>query len=898
MAGFPLSYVTIEFIENLYKLFKEDPLLVDDSWRYFFEGMEFAHPLGSKGQQDRSKLIDPAYLLIHAYRMYGHLAADIDPIVNRGDINIAELDYRLYGLAESDLSQMCSTYGLMKASEVKVSELLAFLKSRYAGKIGIEYLGFVSHEMEKFIETQVQRDLYKPLDAQEEQLILDYLNKAELFETFIHTKFVGQKRFSLEGSETLLPMMAFLLDKGCALGVEQVVLGMAHRGRLNVLANILNKPYSKIFDEFQDDYLPTVGQGTGDVKYHKGFEGYVNTTSGKQIHLTLGANPSHLESIGPVVEGRARAQQEAQGAGTEKVLPIIIHGDASIAGQGVVYETIQLNHLDGYSTGGTIHLVINNQIGFTTTAKETRSTRYCTDIAKAFGCPVLHVNAEDPESCVRGAVLAIELRQKFGCDVFIDLNCYRKYGHNEGDEPFFTQPLQYQVIRAKHTIREQFKQRLLAKGVLTQSVADQQELQFKNELEKALTEVSQQKDSLTKPEAYYLSIDPIEADIPAIEKEDLIDFTKKLSRIPDGFALHPKVAKLFADRVSVIEADSQIKKIDWGFAESLSFATILSRGVSLRLSGQDCQRGTFSQRHAVWVDQKTGDKYFPLQQLAPKKGGFEVLNSPLSEYAVLGFDLGYSLSSQNTLTLWEAQYGDFANTAQVIIDQYLSALEQKWNLSSNITLLLPHGYEGQGPEHSSARMERYLQLAAQGNCIIANCSTPAQYYHLLRRQAYLKKKKPLIIFSPKALLRHPGALSSLDELSSGHFHTVLSDNGIDHAATVLFCSGKVYYDLIQEKGARTASDVAIIRIEQLYPFPDKEIREIMQRLDHVKKIRWVQEEHRNMGAYEYVRPILQEIVGQRGVLEYIGRPRAASTAAGSYALHKKQYQKMMEEAFA
>ena len=898
MASFPISYSSLKFIEDLYGLYQQDPLRVDSSWRYFFEGMEFAHPLTQRLPGEEGSLSGRLAFLVQAYRMYGHLAADIDPICAKVQKSIPELDYTCYGLDVKDLSAACSSFGVLPYSEVIVSDLINTLQSTYSGKIGVEYFGFPHRERQIFIEKYMETELSAKLDSAEQLFIFDYLNKAELFEAFMHTKFVGQKRFSLEGAETLIPMLATLLSKGADLAVEEIVLGMSHRGRLNVLANILNKSCSVIFHEFEDHYSPFIGQGTGDVKYHKGFEAELTTHKGKQIRITLASNPSHLESVAPLVEGRARARQEILEGDVRRVLPIVIHGDASIAGQGVVYETLQLSRLEGYSTGGTIHIVINNQIGFTTTPQETRSTHYCTDIAKAFGYPVLHVNAEDPVSCIRAVSLAIELRQKFSCDVFIDLNGYRKYGHNEGDEPAFTQPLQYQRIRAKESIREIYKQKLVAEGILTSSFADQKEEECKKDLQKALEQVPPFNDAELDVADYYTLVDLIQADVPIKTTKDLTTLAERFCKVPAGFTLHPKIGKLFAERLSILQGDSKLKKVDWATAEYLSFGSLLSDGVSVRLSGQDSQRGTFSQRHAVWVDQNSAEKYFPLQHLGQTQGSFRVLNSPLSEYAVLGFDLGYSLSSGDTLTIWEAQYGDFANAAQVIIDQYLSSLEQKWNLCSNITLLLPHGYEGQGPEHSSARIERYLQLAAQGNLIIANCSTPAQYYHILRRQAFLKKPKPLVVFSPKALLRHPHAVSSVEDLCSGSFQTVLSEGSLAQAFKVLLCSGKVFYDLLEERRIRGLSSIAIVRIEQLYPFPDKEVLEILQQCIVMQKILWVQEEHSNMGAYEYIRPLLQEIVGSKLTLGYAGRPRSASTAAGSYFLHKKQYQKMMEQVFS
>ncbi|NDD58025.1 MAG: 2-oxoglutarate dehydrogenase E1 component [Chlamydiae bacterium] len=886
----------LTYIEGLYQQYQLDPGSVDATWRCFFEGMEFSysHPRVETAPQMAKEDLK-AYLLVHAYRTYGHLGADINPLHPIHLEGVKELSYLSYGFTSQDLDKEVATFGLCVRPQAPLSELISALKKIYCGKMGIEYIGIVPAEVQQYIQKKIEPSLAIELSHEEKRLIFSYLKKSELFETFLHTKYVGQKRFSLEGAETLIPMLAALMDKGAEKGLEEMVLGMAHRGRLNVLANILNKSYAHIFHEFEDQYIPMMGEGTGDVKYHKGFSGGVDTHSGRKVHVTLSANPSHLESVDPVVEGWCKAQQERRGKGESVVLPILIHGDASVAGQGVVYETLQLSRLSGYATGGTLHIVINNQIGFTTMPVETRSTTYCTDIAKAFGCPIFHVNAEDPEVCVKTMLLAFELRQTFGCDVFIDLYSYRKYGHNEGDEPAFTQPLEYKLIRSKSSIRELFLHQLLQEGVLTRQEAEEEEKAFKQSLQEATTQIPPAAEE-GPHENYYPHAEEIVSHPPQPRAEDILSFSERLAHCPEGFSLHPKIQRLFSDRHQAILADPNRACIDWAGAETLAFALLLTEGIPIRLSGQDCQRGTFSQRHAVWVDQNTAKKYFPLSHLKEGQAPFEVLNSPLSEYAVLGFELGYSLSYPKSLSLWEAQYGDFANTAQVIIDQYLSSSEQKWNLRTHLVMLLPHGYEGQGPEHSSARMERYLQLAAQGNWIIANCSLPAQYFHLLRRQAYLDPKKPLVVFAPKALLRHPMALSSLHDLTSTHFKEVIPDVSIEAPQKVLLCSGKVYYDLVQERGKRE-SKVSIVRVEQLYPFPKDALQKILISYPSTQIV-WVQEEHKNMGAWEYIRPCLEEILPSGATLSYAGRPRSAATATGSHSLHKKQYQKMMEEAFA
>lgn len=891
------NLANLAFIEDLYQKYLSNPDSIDGSWRHFFEGMEFAQHMPSAGPEKVQSGDLKVYLLIQAYRMYGHLGAHVDPINVKPDKEPAVLSLNAFGFSESDKDKSFATFGFLPKKEAPLSEIINALKSTYTDHIGIEYVELGNPEMERFIQKRIEPGFPLNLSKEDRLFILHYLNKAELFETFIHTKYVGQKRFSLEGAETLIPMMAAMVNIGSDLEVEEVVIGMAHRGRLNILANILNKSYTQIFHEFEDHYSTLTTEGTGDVKYHKGFQGSLKTSAGKDVNITLSANPSHLESVDPIVEGRARALQELNGNQVRKVLPVLVHGDAAVAGQGVVYETLQLGRIPGYATGGTIHIVVNNQIGFTTLPSESRSTRYCTDIAKAFGCPVLHVNAEDPEMCVCAIRLATELRQKFACDVFIDLNCYRKYGHNEGDEPAFTQPEQYKLIRAKKSIRELFKLQLIEEGVLTKDEAEKQEEDFKSSLHKAIEGVPPAP-SAPLADDHYSCKEEVIANVPKVSQEGLKALAGKYCTVPEGFQIHPKIQRLLSDRLNMVSGDPTTKNIDWGAAEHLSFASLLSAGVHIRLSGQDSQRGTFSQRHAVWVNQATSEKYSPLNHLSENQAHFEVLNSPLSEYAVLAFDLGYSLSYPNTLTMWEAQYGDFANTAQVVIDQYISSFEQKWRLHSNLTLLLPHGYEGQGPEHSSARMERYLQLSAQGNLIVANCSTPAQYFHLLRRQAYLEMKKPLIVFTPKALLRFPACVSSLSDLTEGRFEEVLVDDVVKSAQRVIFCSGKVYYDLLQEREKRKLADVAIVRIEQLYPFPKKKIEGILASYPAATQVLWVQEEHSNMGAWDFVRPQIQEILSSKAPLRYVGRPRSAAAAAGSYTIHKKQFQTMMEEAFS
>lgn len=902
-----LSLRNLQAIDSLYQSFLKDPQSIDSSWRYFFEGMQFGQQafstLSSYEKQSSPDL--RIYLLIQAYREFGHLFAENNPIRTTLRSLPNELQLQTLGFKEEELKSSFPTCGFLKTPAAPLEEIIETLQKTYCCKVGVECTGLGSIELEKWIQEQIEPNFPLHLDQKKRLAILEDLTKAEIFETFLHTKFVGQKRFSLEGCETIIPMLSFLINQGSLLGAKEIVLGMAHRGRLNVLANILNKSYRKIFDEFEDHYLPSEFEGTGDVKYHKGFVGALKVDSGKEILVTLVANPSHLETVDPVVEGIARAKQELtqrdsadpKTENKKNIVPILIHGDASIAGQGVVYETFQLSKLNGYSTGGTIHIVINNQIGFTTLPQDTRSTRYCSEIGRAFGSPVFHVNAEDPESCIRTAQLAIEIRQRFGCDVLIDILCYRKYGHNESDEPTFTQPLECALIKSKSSIRSLFKEKLVKEGSLSQEEAIQLEENFKASLQKELDVPSKEKkedmlffQEMKKDEALFST--------PQVDVKTLRDLTDASFKLPEDLHIHPKIAKLIKERKEMIALDPSVSKIDWGMAEHLAYATLLNEKIHVRLSGQDIRRGTFSHRHAIFVDQVKEKKFFPLSHISPNQAPFDIFNSPLSEYAVLGFDFGYSVAYPNSLVIWEAQFGDFVNGAQIIIDQYISSSAQKWDLFSNLTLLLPHGNEGQGPEHSSARIERFLQQCAQDNLRVCNCSTPSQFFHLLRSQAYLNKKRPLVVFTPKALLRHPNCTSSLNDLTNGSFQKILNDNQEALSSSrLLFCSGKVYYDLLQKKEQQQAHHIAIIRVEQLYPFPKMELEEVIAQYRQAKEFYWVQEEHENMGAWHFIHPLLSPLLKEDQKLNYVGRKESAAPATGSHALHQKQLQELLQKAF-
>ncbi len=713
---------------------------------------------------------------------------------------------------------------------------------------------------------------------------------------------MGQKRFSLEGGETLIPILWEIIEKGAELGTDEFVLGMAHRGRLNVLTNILNKSYSMVFSEFEDFLDPNLIELTGDVKYHKGYSSNVNTSKGKQIHVSLTANPSHLESVNPIVEGKVKAKQIHRKDTMRKlIVPVLIHGDASFAGQGVVYETLQFNSIAGYKTGGTIHIIVNNQIGFTTLPNEYRSTHYSTDIAKCFGCPVFHVNAEDPEGCILATQLAVQLRQDLHSDVFIDLTCYRKYGHNESDEPSFTQPLEYQNIRKKKSIREIYRDSLIGQGVVERQMALDLEEEFKKGLRYELEELKIKK-GVVVAEAFggvwqeYGKATKEELFQPtptAVDAASLKEIGQKICLVPDGFTIHSTLKRLIERRKKMVEGEIPI---DWAMGEQLAFGSLLLEKTHVRLSGQDSQRGTFTQRHAVWVDQKTNHRYFPLSHLHEQQGEFTVYNSTLSEFAILGFEIGYSLAYPSALVMWEAQFRDFANGGQVVFDQYLVPSEQKWHRFSGLVVLLPHGYEGQGAEHSSARLERFLQLSAESNMQVVYPTTPGQYFHLLRRQVKRSVRIPLIVLTPKGLLRHPQCVSTLDDLEKNTFQEILDDpKAKREATTLMLCTGRIYYDLIAERKERKRDDIAIIRIEQLYPLHHEKLMQTLKRYKKFKRYLWVQEEPRNMGAFGYIAPILEEFLPQKP--QYIGRRKSASTAAGSHAMHEKEHVELMKKAF-
>jgi len=831
--------------------------------------------------------------LMNAYRVRGHLMAELDPLGGEPSYN-EELDPLTYGLTIWDLDRHFYVGTLQHAfgtrKQVTLREMVELLRATYCGKIGAEYMYIQRPEEKVWLQGQMETETGIWPNTPEQKLrILEDLLRGEEFENFLDRRFIGQKRFSLEGAETAIALLADLAIRAANEGVEEIVIGMAHRGRLNILANIIGKPLGQIFSEFEGNIDPSSTQGSGDVKYHLGATGTYETPSGREITISLASNPSHLEAVNPVVEGMVRAKQEQAGDTKHaRVIPFLIHGDAAFAGQGVVAETLNLSQLDGYKTGGTIHLVINNQIGFTTLPTDSRSTIYATDIARMVQAPIFHVNGDDPEASIRVMRLAYDYRQQFGRDVVIDMICYRRHGHNETDDPAYTQPIMYKKIEKLPSVATQYSDRLVAAKLLAPADAAG--------LRKKVSERLNQAFDANKAAGKWVLQPPLTHSRPnektAISR-DLLDKTVAgITRIPAEFHLHPKLEGFIRKRQETLAHNGTI---DWAYAEAIAFGSLILEAIPVRLSGQDSGRGTFSQRHLSFYDYEDGHRYVPLQHMEPGQVAFNVYDSSLSEFGVLGFEYGYSVADPNTLTLWEAQFGDFSNGAQIIIDQFITTAEQKWQQTSGLVMLLPHGYEGQGPEHSSARIERFLTLCAEDNMRVANCTTPAQYFHILRRQAVLPLK-PLVIFTPKSLLRSAKAVSSLTELTEASFHEVIDDT-VDPAGVrkIVFCSGKIYYDLLAAREAKGATDIALVRVEELHPFPYQQVSASLARYKTDVELIWCQEEPRNMGAWRWIYGRFLD-VGRR--LKYAGRLRNASPAAGSPKRHAEEHKRLIEEALA
>lgn len=927
-----LKSINADYIETLYESYLKDPQSIDPSWRYFFDGIYLgevttlveAASAFAKGETREAvapgasadlRLELGALKLIQFYRESGHTLARINPLADAtAPVNGPALSS--FGLGREDLDRTVQSSSFAGLPAMPVRALEDFLKKTYCGPLGIELAQMQTAEEREFIQGSVEKlGGNFSVSSEDKKFILKRMTESESLERFIHTRYVAQKRFSIEGGEALIPGLDAVIETATSHGASEVVLGMAHRGRLNVLINTLRKNPETLFAEFDDNYRLSTDHGEGDVKYHKGHSLDHVTRQGKAVHLSMGFNPSHLEFINPVVMGMTRAKQRQRGdSSREAVLSILMHGDAAFAGQGVVYESLQAARLEGYSVGGSIHIISNNQVGFTTDPLDSRSTRYCSDLAKAFDSPVFHANGDDPEAVWHALRIATEFRYKFKKDVFVDLVCYRRYGHNEGDEPSFTQPALYKTISGHPTPRDVYAQRLASEGVIPMDDAKLLIEQAQAPLIKALEKVRAEKPEPTYSEyqgphwsKYHSAHDedlfkPCKTEVSA---NDLITLAKKINRFPEGFKIHPKLERLFESRISTIE---QGKGIDWGNAEVLSYATLIQEGIPIRMSGQDVKRGTFTHRHAAVFDFNTNTQHIALNQLHPD-ARISIYNSHLSETAAMGIEFGYSVSDPDSLVIWEAQFGDFSNGAQVIIDQFLATSESKWHRASGLTLLLPHGFEGQGPEHSSARLERFLQLCGKNNMTVAYPTTPAQIFHLLRRQVKRPFRKPLIVMTPKSLLRHPKAVSELSDLTDHSFHEVLDDQHFkDPRASsgvkrLMICSGKVYYELLEEREKRNANHIAIVRLEQLYPWPEAQLASVIEKYGNAKEVFFVQEEPRNMGAWIHFHGMWGGALSNFGArfpklsLTYVGREICASPAVGSKKLHDKEQQEIILKAF-
>lgn len=915
------THANAAVFEAAYEAWLKDHNSVDPTWRAFFQGFTLASNgtpptavLASALDDSGPGIIDSlkqsrVHHLINAYRSIGHLEAHLDPLSDAPP-PYPKLSLAAVHLEEADLETTFDVGTYLGGGQMKLRDVLENLRLTYCDHVGVEYMHIQDVDVRTWLQEKMETTRNQPDFSKAERVrILRRVHKAELFERFLHTKYVGQKRFSLEGGETMVAAVDTIIESCPDCGVEEVVMGMAHRGRLNILTSVMRKSFDVLFEQFSENYIPDQVGGDGDVKYHLGYEAVLETASGKKVEVRLAANPSHLEIVNPVVEGKARARQRIRGGRDFRhtVLPLLIHGDAAFAGQGVVAETLNFSQLPGYRTGGTLHIIVNNQIGFTTVPSEARSTRYCTDVAKMIEAPIFHVNGDDPESVCMVAQLALSFREKFARDVVIDMYCYRKHGHNETDEPAFTQPLLYKKIASHPQVSAVLSQALITEGIITQEESDAIKSEYSAALEQNLEKAKAAETAKSARRAAvehrkftgstavfqpHYHFKPVATGITPAVMEDVV---RGLTTLPPDFKANPKIKRFMDARLHAYQEGGAI---DWGFAEALAFGSLLVEGTPVRLSGQDCERGTFSHRHAVLHDAETDAHYTPLQHLGAKQAQFCVYNSLLSEVAVLGFDYGYSLDYPGMLCIWEAQFGDFANGAQVVIDQFISSGESKWQRTSGIVLLLPHGYEGQGPEHSSARLERFLQLCAEDNIQVANITTPANVFHALRRQMKREFQKPLVIMSPKSLLRHPAAISHNDDFTAGAFQEILDDpayaNKSEVPTRLILCSGKVYYDLVDYRAKHKGNDAAIVRVEQLYPLHRERLGEIAAKYAGATLV-WAQEESENMGAYRWIAPQLEAIFGRKA--SYAGRDASASPAVGSLALHKLELAAFLKEAF-
>ena len=906
------------FLEENYEQWRINPKSVDANWQAFFEGFELGSQLepdldsknNSNGKASKTNLNDPTPALpvvdpmqqgrlshlLFAYRMLGHYIANLDPLgFNKREL--PELELHNFKFTDADLDREFNAGTAGGGGQKTLREILQILKDTYCRTVGAQYMHIQKFEIRRWLRDRMESTRNRPIFSDEKKRrILKNLIDAEHFEKFLHTSYVGQKRFSLEGGETLIPVLDAIIEGAPKRGIFKIAMGMAHRGRLNVLANIIGKDYKFLFDEFSDNYVQQDALGDGDVKYHLGYENTRTTSDGNKVSINLAPNPSHLEAVSPVVQGKARAFQRILNDSSErkKVLPVVIHGDAAFIGQGIVAETFNMSQLAGYRTGGTVHIIINNQIGFTTLPHDARSTLYCTSTAKMLDVPIFHVNGNDPIAAVHCIEMALDFRQRFSRDVVVDIVCYRKHGHNEGDEPSFTQPRLYAAIADQPLISD-----LLLKSLKNENVVSQEDAEtFRNAFQIALECARNESRSEThklKP--------AIKSSLSSPELLEHIDTKVNLNRLrevglpltsePPKFNLNPKIKRLIKQRREMVEGK---RPIDWGLAEALAFGTLLTENIPIRLTGQDVRRGTFSHRHAVYYEVGTRERYIPLQKLAANQGNFRIFNTPLTEAAVLGFEFGYSLDYPNMLLLWEAQFGDFANGAQVIIDQFITSSESKWNETSNIVLLLPHGYEGQGPEHSSGRLERFLQSCAEDNIQVGNFTTPSNLFHALRRQVLRPINKPLILMTPKSLLRDPRCTSSLEEITNGGFNEIIPDTKSNSGAKrIIFCTGKVYFDLEEYRENNNIDNTAIIRIEQHYPLHSSKLIDAVKNHPEADRFVWCQEESENMGAWFFMESRLRRLLNQEII--YSGREASASPATGSRAIHQLEQTKLIKEAF-
>jgi 2-oxoglutarate dehydrogenase E1 component len=900
-----ISNADVGYIDQLYQSFKKDPASVDGTWQKFFEGYDFS--VQRFGDNGHSAVAEDAITiketqvrtLIHMYRSRAHLKSNTNPVRERRDHKVP-LDHKLFGLTDADLDAEFDVGVEIGLGRATLKKIIEKLEKVYLGPIGFEYSYIRNQEVIDWFVKKCENEYYgyNP-SVDEKKSILTKLNEAVVFENFLHTKFLGQKRFSLEGGENTIPALQTIINQSADLGVKEVVIGMAHRGRLNVLSNILGKTYEQIFTEFEGNVNPDLTMGDGDVKYHLGYASQHTTKSGNKIYVKLTPNPSHLEAVDPLVVGYTRGQidDEYQGDLT-KAMAILIHGDAATAGQGIVYEIVQMSGLPGYNTGGTIHFVINNQVGFTTDYDDARTSIYCTDVAKIIDAPVLHVNGDDAEAVNFCSKLAIEYRLKYGKDIFIDMLCYRRHGHNESDEPKFTQPKLYNLIAKHPNPREVYVKKLIEKGDVDAALADEMDKNFRNQLQDRLNEVKQKplpykpqkieeewhKLRRAKPEDFDQSPET------GVKEATVDKVAQALTTIPEGFKPIKQIEKLLKDRKTAFNEE---KVLGWAEAELLAYGSLLTEGIPVRMSGQDVKRGTFSHRHVYFFDMNTNEPYCGLDHIQSGQQKFHIYNSLLSEFGVLGFEYGYAMSSPHALVLWEAQFGDFVNGAQVMIDQFISSAESKWQRMNGLVMLLPHGYEGQGPEHSSCRPERFLQLSAEYNMVVANPTTPANIFHLLRRQVIWEFRKPCIVFSPKSLLRHPSVISPLKDFVKGSFQEVIDDENVNtkDVKRVVLCSGKIYYDLLEVQQKKKIKDAALVRLEQLHPFPEKQLNNVLKKYKGAKLV-WAQEEPANMGCLSY---ILRMMPKQQ--FELVSRKPSASPATGYSKVHKAEQEKIVNQAF-